>query len=104
MVQDYREALSFIEKNLTTNLDADRLFARSAYCGLDECSHRDRLGAACTFQDIGDYTQRLYEFMRSVDRLGVTQLYCQRPPEQHRDSPLYAALVDRLLRSSSPKG
>jgi len=73
--------------------------ANCAYCGLDESKLASYLGASRRFESVEEYAHALYEFMRSVDRLGIQFLYCQRPSARG----IGAALNDRLTRAASPK-
>jgi L-threonylcarbamoyladenylate synthase len=73
--------------------------ANCAYCGLDESRLCSYLGASRCFGSLEQYAQELYEFMRSVDRLGIPFLYCQRPVT----TGIGAALNDRLTRAAAPK-
>lgn len=73
--------------------------ANCAYCGLDESKLSSYLGAVRRFDSIEQYAHELYEFMRSVDRLGIQFLYCQRPEAQG----IGIALNDRLTRAASPR-
>ncbi len=72
--------------------------ANCAYCGLDASKLVSYLGASRHFESVEQYAHELYEFMRSVDRLGIQFLYCQRPDT----SGIGAALSDRLTRSAAP--
>ncbi len=73
--------------------------ANCAYCGLDESKLVGYLGTSRHFESVEEYAHELYEFMRSVDRLGIQFLYCQRPVT----SGIGAALSDRLTRAASSK-
>jgi L-threonylcarbamoyladenylate synthase len=73
--------------------------ANCAYCGLDESKLASYLGVWRRFNSVDEYAHELYEFMRTVDRLGIQFLYCQRPVA----SGIGAAINDRLTRAASPK-
>jgi len=77
--------------------DLERHLANCAYCGLEESKLASYLGSHRHFKDLAEYAQSFYEFMRSVDRLGIEHLYCQRPPKDG----LGAALADRLTRAAA---
>jgi L-threonylcarbamoyladenylate synthase len=78
-----------------TNLYEPTL-ASCAYCGLEETDLRNDLGACRIFDSTQDYARDLYEFLRTVDRLGLRQVYCQTVDENG----IGAALNDRLSRAA----
>ncbi len=78
-------------------LDLEQHLANCAYCGLEESKLASYLGAHRLFSDLSEYAQSFYEFMRSVDRLGIEHLYCQHPPADG----LGTALADRLTRAAT---
>ncbi len=104
LVENSHEAERLIQQRAGEGDEADRWYATSAYCGLDDGTRPMRFGMIRQFENLADYARGLYEFMRSVDRQGLSNLYCQRPAATHADSQLYAALLDRLERAASPKG
>ncbi len=80
----------------TSQIECD--WAKSAYCGLEEPSFVNELGACRVFSSSLHYARELYEFFRVVDRLGVRQIYCQMVPSEGIGS----ALNDRLVRAAKP--
>ncbi len=99
LVENASDADRAMKLNPQNASKLERHLANCAYCGLDESKLASYLGAAKQFGSVEDYAHELYEFMRSVDRLGIQFLYCQRPGM----SGIGAALNDRLTRAAKPK-
>ena len=77
----------------------EQYLANCAYCGLDESKLANYLGASRRFNSVEEYAHELYEFMRTVDRLGIQSLFCQRPIPIG----IGVALNDRLDRAALQK-
>ena len=90
------EADQLMKASRRTAEGLEKHLANCAYCGLDESKLSSYLGTYRRFQDVYEYAQELYEFMRAVDRLEIQTLYCQLPPERG----LGSALRDRLTRAA----
>lgn len=91
------EADQLMKANRRTADDLEKHLANCAYCGLDESKLSSYLGTFRQFEDVNEYAQEFYEFMRAVDRLGIQHLYCQKPSA----SGLGGALLDRLSRAAA---
>jgi L-threonylcarbamoyladenylate synthase len=99
LVESAIEADQQMKSQAIGALKLEHHLANCAYCGLDESKLGGYLGASRQFINVEQYAQEFYEFMRSIDRLGIQFLYCQRPTA----SGIGAALNDRLTRAASPK-
>ena len=99
LVEDANQADQMMKSQPQSATKLEKHLANCAYCGLDESKLASYLGASERFNSVDEYAHELYEFMRSVDRLGIQFLYCQRPVV----SGIGAALNDRLTRAASLK-
>lgn len=99
LVEDAAQADQLMKARPKSAAKLEQHLANCAYCGLDESKLSSYLGASRRFESVDEYAHELYEFMRTVDRLGIQNLYCQRPSLNGIGS----ALNDRLTRSASPK-
>ena len=97
LVRDARDLESIWPEALRRNAEAERQLASCAYCGLQDTVLASQLGACEVFSSPIHYAHELYEFLRTVDRLGLQQLYCQIVP----DVGIGSALNDRLTRAAS---
>ncbi len=97
LVRDARELETIWPEALRRNAEAERQLASCAYCGLQDTVLASQLGACEVFSSPIHYAHELYEFLRTVDRLGLQQLYCQIVP----DVGIGSALNDRLTRAAS---
>ncbi|MDX1927704.1 MAG: L-threonylcarbamoyladenylate synthase [Pirellulaceae bacterium] len=99
LVANANEADHLMKSQPKSALKLEQHLANCAYCGLDTSKLDSYLGASRRFDSVEEYAHELYEFMRSVDRLGIQYLFCQRPTA----SGIGAALHDRLTRAAAPK-
>jgi L-threonylcarbamoyladenylate synthase len=97
VVESASQADHLMKAQLKSAMKLEQHLAKCAYCGLDESNLEKYLGASRRFDSVEEYAHELYEFMRSVDRLGIHTLYCQRPSALG----IGLALNDRLTRAAS---
>lgn len=73
---------------------------RIAYIGLMPWENSPK-GAVCLqCRDLDEYGARLFDFFRTMDRQGITAIWCQEVAEEG----IGRAIMDRLRRAAAPKG
>jgi L-threonylcarbamoyladenylate synthase len=93
---DNSEQLELMLSHQIPATERERRLAVMAYCGLDRCRWADQFGLAQQFATAEEYARQFYEFLRSADRLGIRQIYCQKVP----NSGIGLALNDRMERAA----
>ena len=99
LVESASEADQKMKRQPKSATQLEQHLANCAYCGLEDSKLTAYLGASRRFGSVDEYAREFYEFMRVVDRLGIQNLFCQRPTTLG----IGAALNDRLSRAASPK-
>ena len=79
-----------------STFDPDTVKSQSAYCGMSVLNDTEAIVWSSVFSSVEEYAARFYEFLREVDRKGISHVYIEKAP----NSGLGRALLDRQRRAA----